>query len=81
MSGSPVFAFYNGLWNPSGGSSIQSDTAIGTDTEFIGCYSGRVPTLQHEAALGICWRKDVIDLICETKQRGQHPDQSGKPLL
>ena len=83
MSGSPVFASYTGTWdmrNPyvtptASDYSERPDEIIlsGIAREFIGCYSGRAGTVGHEAALGICWRKDAIEAICSARVRGQNP--------
>ena len=85
MSGSPVFAAYTGTWNTvdpyAPGSVLQqnpADVALGAGVEFVGCYSGRVRSSEHEAALGLCWRTDVIEAVCSAKVRGQHP-ASHKP--
>ena len=76
MSGSPVFAKYSGMWNnnaPYTGT-VWSNTVMGSGTEFVGCYSGRINSRREEdAALGLCWRKDVIEAICRGKMRGRHP--------
>lgn len=84
MSGSPVFGSYTGTWDtadPYGGLNFddpdfwnRSDVVLGgTGREFLGCYSGRVGSNEEGAALGLCWRKDVIELICTSKRLGQHP--------
>ena len=84
MSGSPVFASYTGNWDstdPYGpwdtkapGFHTRSDVYLGTEAkEFVGCYSGRVGRNEQEAALGLCWRKDVIDHICSSGKPGKHP--------
>ena len=84
MSGSPVFASFTGAWdsaNPYGPLNFEDpdfwkreDVILsGTGVQFVGCYSGRVGVQQNEAALGLCWRKDVIELICSAKQIGKHP--------
>ena len=81
MSGSPVFASYTGPWDPQEpygplkfdepGFWNRSDVRLGgTGREFVGCYSGRVPDRENGAALGLCWRKDVIDLICSSRHPG-----------
>lgn len=75
MSGSPVFARYRGMWDqtdPYMDVDIDApnfwsrdDVALGAEgTEFIGIYSGRIPESVGEAAIGVCWRNDVIDEVC-----------------
>ena len=84
MSGSPVFASYTGTWDTSDpyrplnfndpNFFNRADVALGgTATEFIGCYSGRVGPAEEGAALGLCWRKDVIEQICSARSIGKHP--------
>lgn len=81
MSGSPAFAAYTGTWNAvdpyAPGSVLKQnpdDVVIGAGVEFVGCYSGRaVGSSEHEAALGLCWRADVIEAICSAEVRGQPP--------
>jgi hypothetical protein len=84
MSGSPVFANYIGNWdmtNPyepidpdAKDFNSRNNIAIGENRlEFIGCYSGRIGKQEEGATLGLCWRKDVIDLICKTRKIGEHP--------
>lgn len=84
MSGSPVFASYTGTWNPADPygplnledpkNLLSPDVIIGgTATEFIGCYSGRAGSKEEGAALGLCWRKEVIERICSNKKPGTHP--------
>ena len=84
MSGSPVFALYIGPWDMSNpynpidmsepGFWNRNDVALsGRGMEFIGCYSGRVGTNEEGAALGLCWREDVIKEVCSGKKRAQHP--------
>ena len=82
MSGSPVFAVYTGIWNPldpyaapdeKGELRLTGSAKFGQGREFVGCYSGRVGTSEHEAALGLCWRVDAIAAICSSKRRGQNP--------
>lgn len=76
MSGGPVIAKISGLWDgedPFGSHDLRDQTVIGTGTEFVGCYSGRVQTSALEAGLGICWRRDVLDQICATRIRGRNP--------
>lgn len=83
MSGSPVFACFTGTWdttNPYKSPEVadlrqRPDDIIlaGTATQFVGCYSGRVGSSEHQAALGLCWRADVIEDICAAKVRAQNP--------
>lgn len=88
MSGSPVFANYIGNWNmknpykqidPNSPEFNQSnDIAIGENRlEFVGCYSGRIGRKEEGATLGLCWRENTIQTICEHKKIGKHP-QVGK---
>ena len=85
MSGSPIFASYMGSWDNLDpyadltGLDMQQYLKRGTillasqGIEFIGCYSGRVLGRTHEAALGLCWRKEAIEHICVTGKPGQYP--------
>ena len=84
MSGSPIFASYTGAWDTvdpyrplnfeEPGFWNRSDVVLGgTAREFIGCYSGRVPSVEGGAALGICWKHDAIEEICSAKKRGEYP--------
>lgn len=81
MSGSPVFASYTGAWdttNPYGPLPFddpdfwsRDDVVLGgSANEFVGCYSARIAGREEEAALGLCWRKDVIEIICASKRLG-----------
>lgn len=90
MSGSPVIAQYTGTWDitdPYRSSVFGDDSSAdpanivlgGTRTEFVGCYSGRIQSRELDAGLGICWQKDVIEEICTTRQRAQHPHLSSVP--
>ena len=91
MSGAPVFASYTGAWDtaePYGPLSFdapnffnRTDVILsGTASEFVGCYSGRVGVEEEGAALGLCWRKDVIELICHAKKPGDNPhEEVGTP--
>lgn len=85
MSGSPVFARYIGSWDgrdPYRKTDPFEDpdfldredyfvSAVGT--EFVGCYSGRVLAREDGAAVGLCWRRDIVEEICSAGQVGQHP--------
>ena len=84
MSGAPVFASYTGNWDTADPYApwnteapdfyTRDDIYLGTEAkEFVGCYSGRVGGNEQEAALGLCWRKDVIDHICSSRKPGKHP--------
>lgn len=84
MSGSPVFASYTGNWDsqdPYGGIPFdspdfwkRSDVFLGsTGREFVGCYSGRIGDGEERAALGLCWRREIIDHICASRKTGKHP--------
>ena len=83
MSGSPVFALYVGSWNaadpyywkPDDANFLSgSDIFLGSRAvEFIGCYSGRIGRKEERAALGLCWRKDIIEAICSGRKTGKHP--------
>lgn len=75
MSGSPVFASHTGNWNindpyqiidpESPGFWESNDIVLGeTGIEFVGCYSGRIGNQEEGAALGLCWRSEVIEMIC-----------------
>jgi len=68
MSGSPVIVQHSGIWNPGG--SLGSDSIIGTVTNFVGVYSGRlvsneIPSMgQAEISeIGIVWKKDALDAV------------------
>jgi hypothetical protein len=78
MSGSPIFAAFTGNWDtenpykdidPEDPSFWNSSSiALGEHRlEFVGCYSGRNGSEEEGAALGLCWRKDVIAQICTSK--------------
>ena len=85
MSGAPVFANYTGgLWSltdpyekvdmDAPGFLERDDVVLnGTVTEFIGCYSGRVGGNERDAALGLCWGKEIIEKICAAKKSAAHP--------
>lgn len=77
MSGSPVLVSHSGIWNPSGNGEFTSDSIIGTITNFIGVYSGRLTAndleLQSDqeiTELGIVWRTDALELIVNSGQLG-----------
>ncbi len=85
MSGSPVFARFHGSWDTRDpyrrvdpkepGFWERDDVALfGSEgTMFVGCYSGRVGRVENEAALGLCWRADVIEAICQGRRWGKNP--------
>jgi hypothetical protein len=84
MSGSPVFAAYTGNWDSSDPYKElntddpdfwnRDDVLLGENRmQFIGCYSGRVGKEEEGAALGLCWREDVIQEICKSRKIGEHP--------
>ena len=81
MSGAPVFAEYTGIWDPNDpysgiGEVIRPDMTIGSQTQFIGCYSGRLlpgRCHQEDAALGLCWPENIIQDICTAKHSGTDP--------
>lgn len=74
MSGSPVFAYYSGMWNPDdpyGKFELKHSTVQGEGVQFIGCYGGRATgDRESDAALGLCWRESVIREICEARKPG-----------
>jgi len=87
MSGSPVFASYTGNWNVTDPYEPidpdhkdfwnRNDIALGENRlEFVGCYSSRIGKKEEGAALGLCWREDVIKTICSTKKIAKHPHES-----
>lgn len=80
MSGSPVFAQYSGRWDmgdPYREVDIdapefwnRADVALSeTGVQFVGIYSGRIPSEVTEAAIGICWTEEAIREICEYTER------------
>ena len=83
MSGSPVFVRHRGAWDMSDpyrpinpdepGFWGREDVALwGSEgTQFVGCYSGRIASRENDAALGLCWRRDVIDAICRNGKPGE----------
>ncbi len=69
MSGSPVIVEHSGIWKPTKGA-ISGDSIIGTLTNFIGVYSGRLLSQdaldipQDEVSeIGIVWKKEALDAI------------------
>ena len=76
MSGSPVFGEYSGLWSPSKGEGLSSDTKIGTSRKFLGCHSSRLWNQEERAGLGICYPDDVILEICRSKHKGKRFPQT-----
>lgn len=85
MSGAPVFARYSGIWDMSDPYRKvdpdapdfweRDDVALwgSQGTQFVGCYSGRSMTSENEAALGLCWRADIIREICSGGTLGRNP--------
>ena len=85
MSGSPVFARYRGMWDmrdpyrtvdPDEPGFWQRDDVAtwGSEgTHLVGCYSARAGRIENEAALGLCWRTDVIEAICQGGKLGKNP--------
>ena len=84
MSGSPVFASYTGNWDMSDpyrpvdfdepSFMLRNDVALsGNKMEFVGIYSGRIPSNEAEAALGFVWKESAIRQICVSKKIGAHP--------
>ena len=85
MSGSPVFVRYYGPWDKKDpyrdidpdepGFWERDDIALwgSQGTQFVGCYSGRAGGNGQGAALGLCWRSDVIKEICCGSRLGQNP--------
>ena len=84
MSGSPVFASYTGNWDSADPYRTwdldapdfygRDDIFLGTEAkEFVGCYSGRVGGNEQEAALGLCWRNDMIEYVCSSGKPSKHP--------
>ncbi|MDE0507769.1 MAG: trypsin-like peptidase domain-containing protein [Gammaproteobacteria bacterium] len=48
--------------------------AIAAGVRFVGCYSGRiVGDNAAEAGLGLCWREEVIEMICRQGKPGKNP--------
>lgn len=84
MSGSPVFAAYTGNWDMSNPYAnlepdnpdfwSRDDIALGENRlEFVGIYSGRIPTPEGEAGLGLCWAIRAIDEVCAAITFAKHP--------
>ncbi len=84
MSGSPVFATYYGIWNSEAPYEAvdMNDPNFWTRSdivmhhlgmEFAGIYSGRLFKREEDAALGLCWRRNIIEHICKAKTRGTEP--------
>ena len=62
----------------------RPDVMIGSRAvEFVGCYGGRIPgdtveptdgqSQPEDAALGLCWTNDAIELVCRARKRGANP--------
>lgn len=81
MSGSPVYGHYVGMWNPDdpyGGLDehqefLPANTMIGGAMQFVGCYSGRVGHDEENAAVGLCWRAEIVREVCQGRTRAKHP--------
>lgn len=84
MSGSPVFAAYMGNWDATDPYKdldmdtpefwLRDDVLLGENRmQFVGCYSGRIGREEEGAALGLCWREEVIRTICEKRVLADHP--------
>ena len=88
MSGAPAFARYHGMWDmehpyrkvdpDAPGFWERKDVALwgSQGTQFVGCYSGRAGANEGEAALGLCWRTDVIETICRANKIANNPNVS-----
>ena len=57
-----------GFWN-------RDDVAIwgSQGTQFVGCNSGRVMAAEGEAALGLCFRTDTVQVVCGGATLGSNP--------
>ena len=85
MSGAPVFARYHGPWDmrdpyrkldlDEPGFWDRDDVVLwgSPGTQLVGCYSGRAGANESEAALGLCWRTDTIQTICEASKPANNP--------
>lgn len=85
MSGSPVFARFHGMWDnsdpyreidPDEPGFLESKDIMlwgSQGTQFVGCYSGRAGASENQAALGLCWRADIIEAICQGGKLGTNP--------
>jgi hypothetical protein len=70
MSGSPVIFKRVGLHGYDG-VKMKGNETIGTITNFVGVYSGRIGAEdEFKAQLGIIWKKEVIEEIIEGKTIG-----------
>ena len=91
MSGSPVFARYYGTWDMNDpyatvdfddpGFRDRDDVALWSEgVRFVGCYSGRIVGDDvADAALGLCWREEVIETICRKGKPGKNPHMRSLP--
>jgi len=74
MSGSPVYAYVNGMFWLEGEASMNPERAkMGISRKFLGIYSGRIdadPTDAFAAHLGIVWKEKAIRAIIEGKTMG-----------
>ena len=79
MSGSPIFAFYSGVWDRTNPYKMLHNEPAGQDNliygvafQFFGCYSARVGDKEESASLGLCWSKEIIRQVCNGRP-GKHP--------
>ncbi|MGD9638869.1 MAG: hypothetical protein AB7U85_07400 [Alphaproteobacteria bacterium] len=84
LSGSPVFVSYKGTWSMKDPYEKldpddkhfweRSDIALNESAiEFCGIYSGRINDKEDGAALGLCWKKQIIEEICYHKKNADCP--------
>jgi len=73
MSGSPVIARHDGIFNPGGPGGLSPDAVIGSVNKFIGIYSGRLGDDPMEVQLGMVWRADVLEDIVTGSTKGFNP--------
>jgi hypothetical protein len=82
MSGSPVFARYNGTWDlnhpyapvdPDAPNFWSRDDIVfgHTAMEFVGVYSGRLKQNEADAALALVWKRELIEEICQAGHDGK----------
>jgi hypothetical protein len=72
MSGSPVVARHDGIFNPGPGP-LASDALIESVKKFIGIYSGRLGDDPLEVQLGMVWRAVVLEDIVTGNTKGFNP--------
>lgn len=75
LSGAPVIVRHDGIWNPEGGNQMTGNTIIGSVTNFIGVYSGRLIKIgtdkkEEISEIGRVWKKALLDEIIEKKTKG-----------